>query len=53
MSEEFIFKACKSFRRRVYTIIEKYGDHIELIYYFVSIFFFLFHFLKLKLILFY
>ena len=29
MSEEFILKACKSFRRRVDTIIEKNGGHIE------------------------
>ena len=29
MSEEFIFKACKSFRKRVGTIIEKKGGHIE------------------------
>ena len=28
MSEEFILKACKSFRRRVDAIIEKNGDHI-------------------------
>ena len=29
MSEEFILKTCKSFRRRVETIIEKNGGHIE------------------------
>ena len=29
MSEEFIFKACKSFRRRVDTINEKHDGHIE------------------------
>ena len=29
MAEEFILKACKSFRRRVDTIIEKNGGHIE------------------------
>ena len=29
ISEEFILKACKSFRRRIDTIIEKNGDHIE------------------------
>ena len=29
MSEEFILKACKSFRRRIDTIIEKMDDHIE------------------------
>ena len=40
MSEAFIFKACKSFRRCVDTIIEKNGDHIEWIYCFVSIFWF-------------
>ena len=27
MSEEFILKACKSFRRRTDTIIEKNGSH--------------------------
>ena len=36
MSEEFILKACKSFQKRVDTIIEKNGSHIE----FVSIFLF-------------
>ena len=29
MSEEFILKAFKSFRRRVDTIIEKHDGHIE------------------------
>ena len=29
MSEEFILKVCKSFRRRVYAIIENNGSHIE------------------------
>ena len=29
MSEEFISKACKSFQRRVDTIIEKKNGHIE------------------------
>ena len=29
MSEEFILKACKSFSRRVDTIIEKNGGHID------------------------
>ena len=29
MPEEFILKACKSFRRRVDTMIENYGGHIE------------------------
>ena len=29
MSEEFILKACKSFRKRVDTITEKNGGHIE------------------------
>ena len=29
MSEEFILKACKSFRRRDDTIINKKIDHIE------------------------
>ena len=29
MSEEFILKACKSFRTLVYTIIEKNGGYIE------------------------
>ena len=29
MSEEFILKACESFRSRVDTIIEKNGGHIE------------------------
>ena len=29
MSEEFISKACKSFRRQVDKIIEKNGEHIE------------------------
>ena len=29
MSEEFILKACKSFQRRVDTIIEKNGGHNE------------------------
>ena len=29
MSEEFILKTCKSFRRRVDTITEKNGGHIE------------------------
>ena len=29
MSKEFLLKACKSFRRRVDTIIEKNGGHIE------------------------
>ena len=29
MSEEFILKACESFQRRVDTIIEKNGSHIE------------------------
>ena len=53
MSEEFILKACKSFRRRVDTIIEKNGGHIEEIYYFVFIFFFCCLFFKSKLILFY
>ena len=39
MSEEFILKVCKSFRRRADTIIEKKnGGHIEEIYSFVSIF---------------
>ena len=32
MSEEFILKACKSFRWRVDTIIEKNDDHIDHIY---------------------
>ena len=40
MSEEFILKACKSFLRRIDTIIEKNGGHIEKIYCFVSIFLF-------------
>ena len=48
MSGEFILKVCKSFRRRVDTTIKKNGSHIELIYCFLSIFFF-----KLTLILFY
>ena len=29
MSEEFILKTCKSFRRRVDMVIEKNGGHIE------------------------
>ena len=35
MSEEFIFKACKSFRRRVDTIIEKKITALCLSFYFV------------------
>ena len=40
MSEEFILKASKSFRRHVDTITEKNGGHKEQIYSFVSVFFF-------------
>ena len=29
MSEEFILKACKSFRWHIYTIIEKYGGYMD------------------------
>ena len=50
--KEFISKACKSFRRRFYTI-EKDVSHIEWIYCFVSIFIFSNYFLKSKLIWFY
>ena len=32
MSEEFILKVYKSIRRRVDTMIEKNGNHIEFIY---------------------
>ena len=28
MSEEFIFKACKSFQRGFYTITDENGDHV-------------------------
>ena len=54
MSEEFILKACKSFQRRVYTIIEKnaaiLGKNLQfcLVYLFILLFLF-----KLKSILFY
>ena len=40
MSEEFILKTCKAFRRRIDAIIENKGGHIEQIYCFVSIFLF-------------
>ena len=54
MSEEFTLKACKSFQRRVNTIIEKNGGHIKYIYSFVSIFLLCcLFFLKLILIIFY
>ena len=53
MSEGFIFKAYKSFRRCVDWIIEKNGGHTEKNYYFVSLFLFCcLFFFKLKLILF-
>ena len=29
MSEEFILKAFKSFRKRVHTIIEKHDGHVD------------------------
>ena len=40
MSGEFILKSCKSFRRRVDTMIEKMAAMLSKIYCFVSIFLF-------------
>ena len=53
MSEEFILKATKPFRRRVDTIIERNGGHIELIHCFVSSFLFccLFFIIQINLVL--
>ena len=38
MSEKFIMKICKSFRWYVNTIIEKISEHIEKIYFVLSLF---------------
>ena len=49
ISEEFILKTCKSFRRRVDKINEKYAGHIEKIYCFVSVFLFCCLFFKFRI----
>ena len=53
MSEEFILKAYKSFRRHVATIIEKIAAILSKFTVMCLSFYFVAYFLKLKLILFY